>query len=829
LRGPSAIPKDALLDKSIADALEQARTADSSMLKTAAEWERDTMRALRSRLPATVQMFTEQKLPDDLAILYETALSKEIFEQAEFPTMLKKMAPNIAKLCREAWKDAPQREPLPGVTLPSEIPDNEGLRAAIKNVRRALQLARYRAAHADFAKSAMTCVLRADTAETDLAANHRSISGQVAVLDAYREAAMLFSGIRRQLAQFKDTCEKWVKARDRLNKLDRAAKAVEPFIRFPALVHDQVAGLIADLDGQANSWAQRMYKAQFMHAPAYAGLDPAKTDGLGLLASLGKHLVAAHQIMNASALRAYLSAFVLALWQQIWSRFGGLSIVLMDDPQDLFDPGNVANLAQTVPHMLAAGMQPLIVSNDFGFIPTIEAFISAHKNGGKSYQSETWEFSAISTSKCTVSLAPVADEARTRCEHWQKTDPNDAALARAFVNPVRIRIESKLWDLLASDPSVLDDPTLNDLLGKIAHARKRGEEPFNEEPFRYLLELPLLRAGAPFRDVINRAHHGRADQISPAEADLVRQGYEEVFAAIDACWLAHARFMGRLPPEQAMAHAKRPASHLTLVPFPDKPIAVVGRLAAREVGAALRTVEEATETLNLGSLGDVSLFTLRAPTLGLVAFPGQTLIVSVTAEVKNGDFALVQTPGRTYARRIGIDRSDLSRVALETMPSTNPGAPPTHFVQRSSTRLSKIIGVLYDETSLGRSQDEAVFLANSPVLNQIIAAAVVIGDSAFPVAVDQGHVLLGRPSDLSALSGRIVAVVAQADSFSADHFAYLKRLGKAMPGAASVFYLENVGQSGEGEYVQFPTAGAAPIVGVPIVRQHWKVLGSIFG
>ncbi|MGL4962796.1 MAG: hypothetical protein ACRC67_16310 [Inquilinus sp.] len=88
--------------------------------------------------------------------------------------------------------------------------------------------------------------------------------------------------------------------------------------------------------------------------------------------------------------------------------------------------------------------------------------------------------------------------------------------------------------------------------------------------------------------------------------------------------------------------------------------------------------------------------------------------------------------------------------------------------------------------------------------------------------------LLGQPSDLSALHGRILAVVTQADSFSTDYFAYLKRLGKAVPGASSVFYLENVGQSGEGEYVQFPSEGATPIAGVPIVTRYWKVLGSIF-
>lgn len=51
---------------------------------------------------------------------------------------------------------------------------------------------------------------------------------------------------------------------------------------------------------------------------------------------------------------------------------------------------------------------------------------------------------------------------------------------------------------------------------------------------------------------------------------------------------------------------------------------------------------------------------------------------------------------------------------------------------------------------------------------------------------------------------------------------YLKRLGKLMPGSQSVYYLENVGQTGEGVFVQFPVQGVAPTAGVPIVDQTWK-------
>jgi hypothetical protein len=826
LTAPGAIPRDALLDQTVADALEEARKADAALLKTAAEWERDTKQAMRSRLPSKLQSFVDDPVPDDLSTLYANALSKEVFALSDFPASFKSMATGIAELCAAAWRDAPKRDPLPGATLPDQIPDNEGLRDAIRRVRRAIYLARYRAANAEFAKSAIMKVKKSDVPEDDIAANRRTIESQLVVLRSYLEAATLLAAIRRQLKQIKDTCDHWTKAKDRIAKLERAAKAVEPFKDFADLVHDQVAGLISDLQQQADAWARYMYKPHFLQAPEYAGLDPARGDGFTFLAAQGKHLVEAHHVMNASALRAYLSAVVLALRQQVWTRVGGLSVVLMDDPQDLLDPGNVANLAATVPHLIAAGMNPLIVSNDFGFIPAIEAFVGAHTS--LSGRTELWEFSAISTSKCTVSLAPVVDEVRTRCDQWQKTDVNDVTLAREFVHPVRVRIELKLWDLLASDPAVLQDPSLGDLLGKIANARKQGAKPFNEEPFRRLLELPALRPGAPFRDVINKAHHGRAVQITPAEADIVQQEYEEVFSAIDACWLAYARFMGRLPPEAAVAEARRETPEMKVIRLPIKPVSVVGQLAARPTGAPLTNIDDATDKFDLSSLGNVSLYTLRASTLGLVAFPGQTLIVSATAEVRNGDLALIRTPGKTYARRVGIDKADPSRIALETMPSASPRVPPTHFVQRSSAHVNKVVGVLFDDVTAAKSQDEAVEAVHSPILDDVIAAAGVKGDSAFPVAPDGGHVLLGKAPDLSLLGGRILAVVTRADGFSTEYYAFLKRLGKQMPGSRSVFYLENVGQSGEGEFVQFIDARAIPVADIPIVQQTWKVLGTIF-
>ena len=254
---------------------------------------------------------------------------------------------------------------------------------------------------------------------------------------------------------------------------------------------------------------------------------------------------------------------------------------------------------------------------------------------------------------------------------------------------------------------------------------------------------------------------------------------------------------------------------------------MIGNMAAHGVGAALVEVDAAVDTFRLGALGDTSFYTLRASTLGLIALPGQTIIVSLTAEARHGDLAIVQTAGKVYARRVGIDREDPSRIALETLQST-ANVPPTHFVMRSAARVSKVIGVLFDDAPQIRSQDEAVTTDRSPILEQVTAAARVVGDSAFPLARNGHHVLLGSAGRPETLVGSPVAVIARDDPGSPDRHGFLKRLGKSLPGHRNVHYLENIGQMGEGEYVQFPVGGTSPLPGVAVVENFWKIHGVIF-
>ncbi|RWM20888.1 MAG: hypothetical protein E5X74_29055 [Mesorhizobium sp.] len=134
---------------------------------------------------------------------------------------------------------------------------------------------------------------------------------------------------------------------------------------------------------------------------------------------------------------------------------------------------------------------------------------------------------------------------------------------------------------------------------------------------------------------------------------------------------------------------------------------------------------------------------------------------------------------------------------------------------------------LIQELPLDLQPEHGVIMVYGAILEQVVAAAGVVGDSAFPVALDSGFVLLGAAPDLALLDGRILAVATRADEFSTEHFAYLKRLGKVMPGSQTVYYLENVVRLVRGG-MQFPVSGVSPTAGIPVAEQTWKVLGTLF-
>ena len=631
---------------------------------------------------------------------------------------------------------------------------------------------------------------RAETSQAvaPVAPNEAPLRDQIDLIRrAVQNAAPIVSLIR-QLDELDGARQAWEAENHRLEQLERAANAIDPFLRFPDLVYEQVSGLIATLDRGIAGWLQKLYRPHYCDGPDYSGFDATQEVGVGLRAGVGGGMrVQAHQIMNASLLRACVWAFLFGLWEHVRSQAGGLDCLLLDDPQTHFDPMNSENLAAAIVEMPSHDMHPIVTSNDTRFVASIQ-----DKLPRSAAESPSWtalDLDPVSSSRLAASVSPAVEEIRERRDRW-KDDQNNVSKAQAFVERVRSHVENRLWNLLATDPLVMHKPTLADLLNQLRGARTRGERPFDEPPFERLLDHPGLRHDAPFYRIINHAHH-RLNEITPADARDVEQAFEGIEALLRSCAASYARFMGRLTRED---------SELILVDRPDAPppvdllgseFTVLGQLSARSTGDRLAESEQ-SEKIELNSLGPLALYAIRAPTLGLLALPQQVVVVAVEQEARDGDPVIALSSDRTYARRLARDARDPSRIALIADRSGTERVPPAVILPSAKTLVMPIVGVLYDQVRV-EGREEAVAVQDFALLGRLRQVARVVDNSAYPIIRNGDVVLIERVEDiaLDVLEGRIVAALAAS---AGERFGFLKRMGQEVEPGLRIF--ENIGLEG---------------------------------
>lgn len=824
------VSDDALLDVSVKSALESCREADADAAKTAAEWERDEASAVVDRLPEGLRGFVDQQLPEKLIDLYRKGFVEELFKDKAFTGRLEPLKQGTAAL----WDLAAAEHPLPepaAFDLPQlpEIVGSGTLAKRLGNIARALHLARHR----QLSKSALEGLVggyvgtaKASEAEEGeqeekVAANRRPLREQIELIRACVQSAEPVISLKRQLDELEKTRQDWEAAQHRLDLLVRAAEAMEPFGAFPDLVYEQVTGLIGALHVGIEKWLRRLYRPHYLDGPSYGGFDPADEFGVGLRATLGEVQVAAHHVMNASLLRACVWAFMFSLWEHVRAQGSGLSCMLLDDPQTHFDPINCENLAGAIPDMSACGMRLILTSNDGRFLASVR-----DKLPPKLTDSPTWsahELSPISSSRLTASANPAVEEVRERRDRWRE-DNNDSGKAQRFVERVRQHIEGRLWDLLATDPLVIHDPTLADLLNQLRGARRRGERPFEEPPFDRLLAHRALRDGAEFYRIINNAHH-RIQNITPHDAGIVDSDFGEIDSLLRGCAAAYARFMGRLTRED---------SDLLLVGQPEAPpaaetgdrvIRLLGRLAARSAVDVLADSAE-VEEFAVASLGPVAFYAIRGPGLGSLALRGQVVMAALEQEACDGDPVIALVGDSVYARRLARDRRDPSRLSLVADKSGADRVPPAVILPSAKTRVLPIVGILFENQSVP-GRDEAVLIERSPILTRRLEAARVVEDSAYPIVRSGDIVLIERiervdAEALRALEGRMVAVVAS--SGSGESMGLLKRLGTEV--GTGVRVLENIGLNGRAVVVATVEDDAGRM-DVPVLQRLWRVHGVL--
>ena len=827
------VPSDALLDLPVKAALENCRKADSDIAKTAAEWEHDEAACFLDVLPESLRSFADKKKHMELLKIYREGFVGELLAHRAFSGRMEALRKNGQKV----WDIAAGMHPIPEAPMSesSALPEifaSGKLQERINAIMRIIALWRHRLVAMESLQTLLDRYLgkmrttddHAETESVSMVEGHHApdeepLREQITAIRRAVQNAIPLVSLIRQLDELELVRQSWQSEAARLKLLSRAVDATEPFLEFPALVYESVSGLIETLNHDTKVWLGKLYRPHYNGGPSFGGFEPGEDDNFGLRAQLGDMRAPAHQVMNASLLRACVWAFLFALWEHISKQVGGLSCILLDDPQTHFDPINSDNLAAAIPSMPNHGIRPLIASNDVRFVAAIQ-----DKLPSRAADAPTWtalRIDPISSSKLTATLSPALEEIREKRDRWRE-DNNNTVKAQEFVKCVRVDIENRLWNLLAADPLVMHAPTLGELLGRFRRARKAGERPFEEPPFKKLVTHEALRvdSSSPFYKIINKAHHKPMD-VTPQDAADVNKTYESVHDTLRSCSASYARFMGRLTNEDrnfALVDAP-PAPNA--VQLSDRKLPMLGSLAAHS-NTNIFTTSEDHEKFTLKSLGAVALYAVRSPTLGSLALAGQVVIVSLERESMDGEPVIALFRNKTFARRVHRDRNDPSRTVLVADRSGTERVPPAMIVPTAATRVMPIIGILYDAQKPG-GNDEAAAVPSSDFLSRTLEAANIVEDSAYPVVRDGDTVILEAITELSdtvmsKLVGRIVALTARNGS---ESFGYLKRLGQEIRPGTRIY--ENIGLNGQAVCVSTKSETASGLA----LERLWRVHGVL--
>ncbi len=125
--------------------------------------------------------------------------------------------------------------------------------------------------------------------------------------------------------------------------------------------------LINKLLSATMTWRDALYVPAFVNAPKVIDTDVGSDGSLSIGAAAEGTRAPAQHISNSSDMRATLLSFLIAFWHHLMEVRGGLSLLLIDDVQELFDRDNRRRVANTIPLIVENAGRIIATTNDTSF------------------------------------------------------------------------------------------------------------------------------------------------------------------------------------------------------------------------------------------------------------------------------------------------------------------------------------------------------------------------------------------------------------------------------------------------------------------------------
>ena len=621
-----------------------------------------------------------------------------------------------------------------------------------------------------------------------------------------------------------DTLSDKLKARQaagkRIAKYAEAAKAIEPLLGLGSLVDAQVGSLMTKLSSETTAWRSKFYVPPFAGAPQVKRPDVGSDGTLALEAEAEGTLVSARHVSNTSDLKATLLAFLLAFWEYLLRKRGGLSLLLLDDVQELFDGTNRRRIANSVPEIAGRGARIVIATNDHDFGQRIAA---AAQRAQPVIATDRRRIHAPNAQRLCIGLSRfVAEIDRRRRKFEDPENENEHQPARDYIKQLRIYLEHRLLDFFdVPIPRLPRDPTLSDLIDGVRKRRSDGHEPFTSPAFVRLVSDRALDGGSEFIHLMNLSHHGKEEEIAYGDVKHVAAECIRVREVVDAAHEEYERWLRRDPRDALAPPAVTPTAFepITLS------VPIIENLAAFTESTPPGEPIEAFEHFDLSELGEYALYVVRTHNFGFACPHGCRAVVSLSDDpVPDGCLVIGLHGETTYARRVLRDESRPEVVVLGSEAQNPLKRAPSLILPTDEVRLLKVIGVLFDDRPLyPKTSQEAAPELNPELLQKVRVAFRATGDSALPLALP-GQLILGGepvlPNQLEEMEGQLVALATTEGSI-------LKRVGTAIPGMPYLRQFESIGGMGESTLVRTEDVEGAP-QDLPLLVSTRHVLGIIY-
>lgn len=796
------------------------RDADA-LQKTVASWELAAVQRLRTELPDGIVKHLDASIAGTPHEMLTKALTEELFAEDCFKGALANLKVLTTEVCAREIGALPRYKEHARPTFPRSLGALNKVTPLADKAAKLIAFARWRRLHDTAWKTVFSSTIGTIKNDSVGTAATSSLASCLLALRKQVETAEPLTRALEMLSRLDEAAAAIEKETQRLVDYETAAQALDDVATLNDVIGGEIDALVETLMDRTKEWKQSLYQSATAAAPRLASAAVTDAGAMSMSVDLSGTIVPAHAVANASDLRASLVAFLFAFWEHIWTTRGGLSLLLLDDAQELFDRDNRRRVAATIPKVVKQGARVICTSNDLQFAREMAyAAVPMLSNARLSRHL----LHAVSATRSCATLGVFADDVEEKRREFERDEnENMDGPAVAYLNDVRTHVEQRLLDLFDDVIGVplLPRPTLSPLRDEARSRASNGVEPFSLAAVRRFVEDPTLQQGSPVLDLLNRPHHGGRETITFGDVNGIRDDLNQLTERAEAASDAYQRWLRR---DQLAQSAS------VLVGMP-KPIVVesLDKPVLWELAAFTSDLESFGHPVTDGGRLTSSWFTNKAAyrvtssAFGFACPPGSLAIVDLAASEIDDSRLVIALRGKSiFARRFLRNEADPSYVALGSEAPNPLKRAPSLFVRADQVRLLKVVGVLFDQPRvLARGTPEAYEDNASTLVAAIESVFRVEGESALPLALPRQVVLAGAlvdPHQLRTMKDAIVAVETTAG-------ALLKRVAGTVTGDGSIL-LDAIGGLG-GSIVARIEPDFVPSA-LPVIKRCRRVVGILY-